>query len=232
MRTTCESRTICQGSAKSLTLPGSGKTEVAYDGGDNERRFIKMALTHVAVNSGNRLVAAGPGPRPEPDLCRGNLLQNGGFESGLCGWERRNAMVVTGAFTHSGRRAAALGPCGRNRRRAFLWQRVRLPSISHGAYLLSFHLSGRRRAPAPVGLRLTWLDAEGRELGDGLKTFIQPRAVGAAPCGQWTSFAFASDGAPADAVFVRVAFFKGRGCRKGNFLLIDDVLLTAIATVC
>ncbi len=185
-------------------------------------------FTATAVNVGNVLAFAA-----RPTRCVGNLVVNGGFEARLANWTICNGGIVRGREPHAGRRAAGLGTRLRNRRRASLEQDIPIPQEAFPQFFqLVFHVAGRWRSPASVVVTVSWLDREGRVLGTAARAFIRRWAIGNGSRGAWTTYHLVTNQPPEEAVGARVRFLKLRGRIRRNFLVVDDVVLSQVATGC
>ncbi len=185
---------------------------------------MESTFTATAVNADNTFALRRP--------CAGNLVYNGGFAEGLAGWLHDNVSVLPCRFAHSGSSAAGMGVrC--NNHSALLAQHIRLPQTETPLFLqLTFHLAGARAHPAALDVKLVWLDEIGTALGAGVSTVVPQWAIGAGACGIWNSYSFVTSQAPDQACFAELRFLKLPGCDSGNFLVIDDVLLTLVPAAC
>lgn len=185
-------------------------------------------FTSHAVNAGNQMSVTG-----RVLHCTGNLVVNGGFEEGLAAWHAANVRVVTGKETHEGRGAAGLGAYRCNRRSALLFQDVTIPrDTPHQFFQVLFHVGGFKDRPAPLSFCLLWLDEDKHILTSGAHARIQPRAIGNASRGKWTTYALITNEAPREAAFARLRFAKRPGRRRRNFVVIDDIVMMAVAPTC
>ncbi len=157
---------------------------------------------------------------------RGNLVVNGGFESGTIGlappapWVSSNVVIVdAGANAHSGVQIASLGATTPTDP-AFLYQDV---TIAPGRfYELTFHVTGALIGSAgPIRAEARWLNADGRDLGSGLSAFVSGGNVGTALGGEWLAVFEVTGKSPPDAVKARLLFSRSDTLPP---MLLDDVL--------
>lgn len=188
-----------------------------------------VSFTNVAVNRNNILGTR----RTSGSVCIGNLVKNGRFEKGLTGWHHQNTRIVSGKETHEGRGAAGLGAHRHNLKSAWVFQCIPLPPVSYPLYLqLFFSVAGFRNAPANLEVTLSWFDPNVELLEHGIRAYIQKRAIGDGSKGQWNTYTFISEQVPQDADFAVIRFCKRPGSQRGNFLIVDDIILTPIMSSC
>ncbi|MCL5676877.1 MAG: NTTRR-F1 domain [Firmicutes bacterium] len=157
---------------------------------------------------------------------KGNLIVNGGFETGTVGspppspWISSNVEIVDSTQAHTGTQIASLGettPADP----AFLFQDV---TIAPGRfYELTFHVTGTVLAASagPIRAEVRWLNADGRDLGSGLSAFVSGGNTGTAVNGEWLAVFELTGKSPPDAARARILFSRSDTLPP---MLLDDVL--------
>lgn len=186
-------------------------------------------FSYAQVNKGNVLRIGAP----PSYMCRGNLVQNGGFEAGLLYWTASNVRIVGGKEPHEGRYAAGLGARRHNQRASWLQQDIPIPTGNpRQFYEIIFHVAGYKDAPAALTLTASWLTDEKQPHGIAAQARIQRRAIGNGSRGKWTTYNIVTLEAPSDAAYLRLHFTKMRGLKAYNFVILDDVVVIRVPAVC
>jgi hypothetical protein len=152
-----------------------------------------------------------------------NLIQNPSFEEGLNFWSAHN-VTVSDANPFEGTATARLGPGI-----ASISQDVLL-GIPKSSLLLSFAVEAPASIdPGNLTVTVKWLDKYHLETGTGLCMLIPSATIGRQVL--WLTEVNVTDLTPENACKARVIFSKSEGTGTNNFIELDLVVLTKVATL-
>ncbi|MBE3520153.1 MAG: hypothetical protein IMW97_07650 [Firmicutes bacterium] len=156
---------------------------------------------------------------------KGNLVANGGFETGTVGapppeWQSSNVAIVGATLAHTGAQAASLGQVTPSDP-AMLFQDI--PVIPGRRYQLTFAWGVNGTAAGDLAVSGIWLSATGLEIGQGLYVFISGVPSPAPAAGFYVTVTALTDTVPAEAAFCRLLFTRSPSLTATDPTVIDDV---------
>ncbi|MGD0152338.1 MAG: hypothetical protein ABSC17_01045 [Thermacetogeniaceae bacterium] len=152
-----------------------------------------------------------------------NLIQNPSFEEGLNFWSAHN-VTISDNNPFEGTATARLGPGI-----ASITQDILL-GIPRSSLLLSFAVEAPAATdPGNLTVVVKWLDKYHREIGNGLSILVSSAAIGRQVL--WLTEVNVTDLAPENVFKARIIFSKSEGTAPNNFIDLDLVVLTKVATL-
>jgi hypothetical protein len=152
-----------------------------------------------------------------------NLIQNPSFEEGLNFWSATN-VSVNDNNPFEGTATARLGPGI-----ASITQDVLL-GIPRSSLLLSFAVEAPSSTdPGNLMVTVKWLNKQHLEIGTGLSMLISSATIGSQIL--WLTEVNVTDLAPENVYKARIIFSKSEGMGVNNFIDLDLVVLTKVATL-
>ena len=156
---------------------------------------------------------------------KGNLVVNGGFETGTVGappaeWNSTNVATVGTTLAHTGSQAASLGQVA-PADPAVLFQDI--PVMPGRRYQLTFAWAVNGEAAGDLTVSCTWLSAAGQELGQGLYLLVSGVPSPVPGNGFYVTVMALTDAAPPETALCRLLFTRSPSPTGTDPTVIDDI---------